>query len=104
MSTAVSVDGMSTSERAFDVIVADDEPSELDSATVEQPRLLLIEDDEIFVAMTRVILTERGFADHRTLIAGSIADATQMLQAGDVDLILADLSLPDAYGLEVVRE
>ncbi|MEO5840398.1 MAG: ATP-binding protein [Acidimicrobiales bacterium] len=77
----------------------------MDSATTnEHPRLLLIEDDEIFVAMTRLILTERGFADHRTLIAGSIADATPLLRAGDVDLILADLSLPDAYGLEVVRE
>jgi signal transduction histidine kinase len=76
----------------------------VDSVTAEHPRLLLIEDDEIFVAMTRLILTERGFADHRTLIAGSIADATSMLQSGDIDLILADLSLPDAYGLEVVRE
>lgn len=76
----------------------------MDSATVEHPRVLLIEDDEIFVELTRLILIERGFADHRTLVAGSIADATPLLHEGDVDLILADLSLPDAYGLEVVRQ
>jgi len=76
----------------------------VDSVTAQHPRLLLIEDDDTFVAMTRLILAERGFADHRTLVAGSIADATSMLQSGDIDLILADLSLPDAYGLEVVRE
>ena len=78
----------------------------MDSATLttEHPRLLLIEDDEIFVELTRLILTERGFTDHRTLVAGSIADATLLLRTTEVDLILADLSLPDAYGLEVVRQ
>jgi two-component system, sensor histidine kinase and response regulator len=74
------------------------------AATTEQPRLLLIEDDEVCVDLTRVILTELGFTDHRTVVAGSIAEATSLLRTGQVDLILADLSLPDAYGLEVVRQ
>ena len=65
--------------------------------------MLLVEDDEIFVELTRVILAERGFADHRTLVAGSIADAKALLRSEQVDLILADLSLPDADGLDVVR-
>ncbi|HUP72006.1 MAG TPA: ATP-binding protein [Acidimicrobiales bacterium] len=72
--------------------------------TVENPQLLLIEDDDLFVELTRLILTERGFAGHRTLVAGSIADATLLLRSRQFDLILADLSLPDAYGLEVVRQ
>ena len=66
--------------------------------------LLLIEDDETFVDLTRVILAESGFTDHRTLVACSIGEATQLLRTSQVDLILADLSLPDAYGLEVVRQ
>ena len=74
------------------------------AATTEHPRLLLIEDDETFVELTRLILTERGFTDHRTLVAGSIAEATLLLRTRQVDLILADLSLPDAFGLEVVRQ
>jgi signal transduction histidine kinase len=65
---------------------------------------LLIEDDEVFVELTRLILTERGFADHRTLVAGSIVDAALLLRTRQFDLILADLTLPDAYGLEVVRQ
>ena len=78
----------------------------MDSATItiEHPKLLLIEDDEIFVDLTRVILTERGISDERTLVAGSIADAVLLLRTSQVELILADLSLPDAYGLEVVRQ
>jgi two-component system, sensor histidine kinase and response regulator len=69
----------------------------------ETPRLLLVEDDDVFVDLTRVILAERGFAEDRTLVAGSIADASHLLRSEEVDLILADLSLPDADGLEVVR-
>lgn len=74
----------------------------MDSGT-ETPRLLLVEDDDVFVELTRLVLAERGFADNRTLVAGSVADASRVLQSEDVDLILADLSLPDADGLEVVR-
>ncbi|TML08665.1 MAG: response regulator [Actinobacteria bacterium] len=73
------------------------------SPAIESPRLLLIEDDDLFVELTRLILAERGFADDRTLVAASIVDASLMLRENQVDLILADLSLPDAYGLEVVR-
>src|ERR1700687_2313292 len=71
--------------------------------TDETPRLLLIEDDEIFVELTRLILAERGYPDHRTLVAGSITEASLLLCSDPVELILADLSLPDADGLEVVR-
>ena len=66
-------------------------------------RLLLVEDDVIFAELTQVILAQRGFAERQITVAGSIADATQFLRSGKVDLVLADLSLPDAVGLEVVR-
>jgi len=69
----------------------------------ETPRVLLIEDDEIFAELTVLILAERGIADDRTLIAGSMAAASDLLRSESVDLILADLSLPDAVGLDVVR-
>jgi DNA-binding response OmpR family regulator len=69
----------------------------------ETPHILLVEDDEIFAELTVVILAESGFSADRTFIVGSIADASYVLRSGAVDLILADLSLPDAYGLDVVR-
>jgi signal transduction histidine kinase len=68
----------------------------------ETTQLLLIEDDDVFAELTQTILAMRGFAADRTLIAGSIADASLLLRSDPVDLILADLSLPDAYGLDVV--
>ena len=67
------------------------------------PMLLLVEDDEIFVELTQTILAERGLTDDQTLVASSMADASLALCAHEIDLVLADLSLPDAHGLEVVR-
>ena len=69
----------------------------------ESTRVLLIEDDDLFVELTQLILAERGFADDLQLVAGSMSEATEVLCSNAVDLILADLTLPDAYGLEVVR-
>jgi signal transduction histidine kinase len=69
----------------------------------ESTRVLLIEDDDLFVELTQLILAERGFADHHQLVAGTMAEATELLGANAIDLILADLTLPDAYGLDVVR-
>jgi signal transduction histidine kinase len=66
-------------------------------------RVLLIEDDELFVELTQLILAERGFRDEHQLVAGSMAEASELLHTNTIDLILADLTLPDAYGLEVVR-
>jgi signal transduction histidine kinase len=69
----------------------------------ETTRVLLIEDDELFVELTQLILAERGFEEDHQLVAGSMAEACDLLCAHAIDLILADLTLPDAYGLEVVR-
>jgi signal transduction histidine kinase len=71
--------------------------------TAEKARLLLVEDDEIFAELTQTILAARGFAAQRTVVAGSIGDASRVLRSDAVDLIVADLTLPDASGLEVVR-
>jgi signal transduction histidine kinase len=66
-------------------------------------RLLLVEDDAVFAELTRVILAQRGFAERQIIVTGSIAAASQFLRSDKIDLVLADLSLPDAQGLEVVR-
>ncbi len=69
----------------------------------EDARILFIEDDDLCVDLTRSILVDRGFAYELTLIAGSMAEASTLLGEGAIDLVLADLTLPDAYGLDVVR-
>src|SRR5699024_3806813 len=61
------------------------------------------EDDDLCVELTRSILVDRGFADDLTVIAGSMDDAATALLDVAIDLVLADLTLPDAYGLDVIR-
>jgi DNA-binding response OmpR family regulator len=69
----------------------------------EDARILFIEDDDLCVDLTRSILVDRGFASELTVIAGSMAEASTALGVGVIDVVLADLTLPDAYGLDVVR-
>jgi signal transduction histidine kinase len=72
------------------------------SRVVDTARLLLITDDT-FADLARVILEHRGFDNRRILVVGSMAEAAVALRLSKVDLILADLSLPDASGWDVVR-
>lgn len=69
----------------------------------EESRILLVEDDELCVDLTRSILVDRGFPEEHTFIAATMAGATAALRRGGVDVVLADLTLPDAYGLDVIR-
>ena len=69
----------------------------------EDSRILLIEDDDLAVELTRAILIDKGFASERTVTASSMREAAVALRGGGIDLVLADLTLPDAYGLEVIR-
>ena len=66
-------------------------------------RVLVVEDDAISAELTQVILAQRGFAERQVIVAGSITDASQYLRSDKIDLVLADLTLPDAQGLEVVH-
>ena len=40
---------------------------------------------------------------HRVTAAGTVADAWAAFQAGDFDLIVSDIGLPDGTGLDLMR-
>ncbi|HEX7473840.1 MAG TPA: response regulator transcription factor [Candidatus Limnocylindrales bacterium] len=64
------------------------------------PRLLLVEDDESARRLLEAYLVRSGY---RVDEAGTAADAMRAWDAHRADLILLDLGLPDADGVEVVR-
>ena len=64
------------------------------------PRLLLVEDDEAARHLLETYLVRSGY---RVDEAGTAADALRAWDAHRADLILLDLGLPDADGVDVVR-
>ncbi|MEM7306355.1 MAG: response regulator transcription factor [Planctomycetota bacterium] len=68
--------------------------------TSNVPRILLVEDDPQLRSRLDASLSAAGYA---SATAASVAEARAVL-AGGFDLILLDLGLPDADGLELCRE
>jgi DNA-binding response OmpR family regulator len=64
-------------------------------------RLLLIEDNERFAALLKRGLTSAGFVVD---ILGTAEEATKALRANRFEIVILDLGLPDADGLEVLEE
>jgi DNA-binding NarL/FixJ family response regulator len=66
-------------------------------------RLLLVEDNSLDVRLLREMLNKQ--ASHQFVLAevGFMSEAENHLAANAVDIILLDLGLPDAQGLEAVR-
>jgi DNA-binding response OmpR family regulator len=62
--------------------------------------ILMIEDDQRLAGMVGTYLGQNGYAVQH---AGSAADGLARLAEGGVALVLLDLMLPDADGLEVCR-
>jgi signal transduction histidine kinase len=65
-------------------------------------RLLLVEDNPGDVRLLREILLEAGSLAFELRHVECLADALAVLREGMVDLVLLDLSLPDARGLDTV--
>ena len=65
--------------------------------------LLLIEDNPGDVRLLREMLREEGSHKTRLTLVPSLGDAEKHLANHDVDVILLDLGLPDAQGLDAVR-
>ena len=69
--------------------------------TTGGPRLLLVEDDEPARRLLHAYLVRRGY---RVDEAATAAEALRSWDAHRADLILLDLGLPDADGVEIVRK
>jgi len=67
-------------------------------------RLLLIEDDLADAGVLRTALSEAAATDFafRLVHVEKLSEALQLLRDNSFDLILLDLSLPDAWGMEAV--
>ncbi len=63
-------------------------------------RVLIVEDDEVFLRPLRRALELEGF---EALTVGSGEEALNLLKAEDVDLVLTDQRLPGMDGVELVR-
>jgi two-component system cell cycle response regulator DivK len=63
-------------------------------------RILIVEDNETNMKLFRDVLAATGY---RTLEAGTGAEAFELAVEHEPDLVLMDIQLPDADGIEVLR-
>ena len=66
-------------------------------------RILLLEDDAAFAGLVRDTLAQAAWGEVVLEWVETLAAATSRLQAGGIDLVITDLNLPDAKGLETVE-
>lgn len=63
--------------------------------------ILLVEDEEKIAATLRKALERCG---HRVVCAGNGRAALEIRKTSDVDLVIADIVMPDIDGLELIKE
>ena len=59
-----------------------------------------MEDEAATLRLMARLLTGLG---HRVTAAGTVADGCEAFEAGDFDLIVSDIGLPDGTGLDLMR-
>jgi CheY-like chemotaxis protein len=64
-------------------------------------RVLMVDDSEVVLEIAKDLLLEAG---HDVLAYNSSRQALQQLRTETFDLIITDIYMPDADGLEVIRE
>lgn len=74
-------------------------PIEEQAKAASPRRLLLCEDDPQIAALMRELIEDEGYIVDR---CGSVAEASIMARTGRYEVLLLDLTLPDASGLEAV--
>jgi CheY-like chemotaxis protein len=68
--------------------------------TIATATILLVEDDSLLRHAFRLLLEDAGYRIHE---AGTAAEAIEKGRQSAPDLVLLDLGLPDAPGLDVAR-
>lgn len=66
--------------------------------------ILRVDDQDTDVALVRAVLTAADIGPHTVQVAGSVADASRALSTAKFDVVLTDLGLPDARGVETVEQ
>ncbi len=79
---------------------ADDSPRSPPAAP--QPLAILMVEDE--PATRRLMARLLGGLGHRVTASGTIFSALEALEAGEFDLIVSDIGLPDGSGLDLMRQ
>ncbi len=70
----------------------------------ERPaNILIVEDESIFAEVLREIVEQEGGGKFTVSVAGSLGEATAKLSRAPFDVMLLDLTLPDAQGVETYR-
>jgi two-component system, chemotaxis family, CheB/CheR fusion protein len=64
-------------------------------------RILMVEDHGDTAKIMRMLLRSEGYTVES---AGDVATALQLASKGEFDLLISDLGLPDASGLDLIRE
>jgi predicted signal transduction protein with EAL and GGDEF domain/FixJ family two-component response regulator len=72
-----------------------------DDDGLEQPKVLLVDDDEVNLLLTAIALRERGFS---IVEVGGGRAALEMLVDWTPDIIVLDAMMPDLDGFETCRE
>ena len=64
-------------------------------------RVLLVEDSLSDAELFGIYLEQVRSADYQVQIAETLADGVAVLKSRPVDIVLADLNLPDSFGIAV---
>lgn len=66
----------------------------------DRKRILLVEDDELTLSMTRRMLVDAGYLVDAALESGS---AIKLLTSNDYNLVILDISMPTLTGFDLVQ-
>ncbi len=72
----------------------------MDKIINKKPRILLVDDNDLNVKVTSILLTEQGYGD--ICVASNGQQALDLFLDG-FDVILLDIGLPDISGVDVCR-
>jgi len=67
---------------------------------IEQPSLLITDDDAAFRETLKGVFEPRGF---RTLLAGDGEEALEIVRSEEIHIVLLDMHMPKLTGLETLR-